>query len=128
MSTGGTIAMRARTAMNQNWTPRVSTAPATKHRNGDGVAAREGDRKQELVPGEGERDERGRRDAGGGEGEGDPHEGGPVGAAVDEHRLLELEGEVDEGLAEDDDREGQHEGRVDEDERELGVEEARGCA
>ena len=119
--------MRARTAMNQNWTPRVSTEPAMK----TGMVRLS--RLERVIANRNSFQENANEmsavaaDAGGGEGEGDPREGGPVGPPVDEHRLLELEGQVEEGLAEDHDREGEDEGRIDEDEGELGVEEAEGA-
>ena len=48
--------------------------------------------------------------------------------AVDQRRLLQLDRQVEEGLPHDHHDEGQHEGRVDQDQREMGVEQAERSA
>ena len=128
ISTGGIITTIARTPMNQNCTPRVSMAPAmwTGTVMARLLPMRHGE--QELVPGEGEDDEAGRGHRWCGERQRDPPEGAPMAGAVDQRRLLELDRQIEEGLAQDDHHEGQHEGGVDQDQREVRIEQARASA
>ena len=57
-----------------------------------------------------------------------PPEGAEIAGAVDQRRLVELDRKIEEGLAQDDHHEGQHEGGVDQDQRQVRVEQARASA
>src|SRR3954466_4973003 len=101
--------MVARTPMNQNWTPRASMAPVMW--TGTVRASREPivRAKMNSFQVKAKRIRPVAAIEGGGERQGDAPEGGPVAGSVDQGGFLELDGEVEEGLADDDDDEGEDE-------------------
>ena len=93
-------------------------------RDRDRALGRDREREQELVPGAAEDDQPGRGDRRRDQRQGDAPERAPVVGAVDQRGLLELDRQVEEGLAQDHHDERHDERGVHEDQREMGVEQA----